>query len=72
MPKFSPGDIIIKASPIWGDTLALVLAIGEAGDIDPDDVEYYELLYLSKPNPDAADHHQLATWLVDKLYKLKA
>jgi len=69
--KFKKGDIIIRTSE-WGDTIALVTGVEAAQDTFPDDLPYYQLLYLTSPYSEIPNSQQLATWIVDKIYKLKS
>ena len=72
MPLYSPGDIICRSND-WGEQVCLILDIRMTEDLFPDDVEYYLMLILKSPSKQTeGGRTELATLLVDKLYKLKA
>jgi hypothetical protein len=71
MPRYNIGDIIIRQDA-WGETIALVAGIETAINTFPDNVEYYKLLILKEPHDSFQNTTlELATWLVDKTFKIK-
>ena len=70
-PKFHKGDIIIKQDPNWGSTTLMVTDIKMSHHQFPDELDIYQLMVLESPHRQGSTFLELATWVVDKTYKLK-
>lgn len=72
MPLFNHGDIIHRTNE-WGEQVYLVMDIRVSENTFPDSLEYYVLLIMRSPSKQTEGHTvELATSIIDKMYKLKA